>query len=103
MGQLHKVAETKDVPPGTGLAVEIGEHRLALFNVGGTFYAIDDTCPHSGAPLSEGDLEGAQVICPWHGATFDLADGSVKCPPAEEGVGCYRVEVQGEDIKIEIP
>jgi nitrite reductase (NADH) small subunit/3-phenylpropionate/trans-cinnamate dioxygenase ferredoxin subunit len=62
MGQLHKVAETKDVPPGTGIAVDIGEHHLALFNVDGTFFAIDDACPHSGAPLSEGDLDGAQVV-----------------------------------------
>ncbi len=103
MGQLHKVAETKDVPPGMGMAVEIGDMRLALFNVGGTYFAIDDTCPHSGGPLSDGDVEDQQVVCPWHGATFNLADGSVQCPPAEEGVTCYRVELDGDDIKIEIP
>lgn len=103
MGRLHTVARAGDLPPGSGMAVEIEDHRVALFNVGGTFFAIDDTCPHSGAPLSEGDLDEAQIVCPWHGATFDLRDGSVKCPPAEEGVTCYRVEVDGDEIKIEIP
>ncbi len=102
MGQLHKVAETKDLPPGSGMAVEVEGRQLAIFNVDGKYFAIDDTCPHSGGPLSEGDLEGEQVVCPWHGAIFDLKDGSVQCPPADEGVGCYRVEVDGDDIKVEI-
>ncbi len=103
MGHLHTVAQAGDLPPGSAMAVEIEDRRLALFNVGGTFFAIDDACPHSGGPLSEGDLEAQQVVCPWHGATFDLRDGSVKCPPAEEGVTCYRVELDGDDIKIEFP
>ncbi len=100
---LHKVAETKDLPPGSGMAVEVEGRQLALFNVEGTYYAIDDTCPHRGGPLSEGDLEGEHVICPWHSATFDLTDGSVLAPPAEEGVGSYRVEVDGGIIKVELP
>ena len=102
MGQLHKVAETKDLPPGSGMAVEVEGREIAIFNVDGKYFAIDDTCPHSGGPLSEGDLEGEQVVCPWHGAVFDLKDGSVQAPPADEGVGCYRVEVDGDDIKVEI-
>ena len=47
--------------------------------------------------------DGHEVVCPWHSATFDLRDGSVKCPPADDGVTCYRVELDGDDIKIEIP
>ena len=77
--------------------------RLALFNVDGTFYAIDDTCTHSGGPLSEGDVEGTEVSCPWHGACFSLTDGRVLSPPADEGVTAYRVVVEGEDVKVELP
>ncbi len=103
MGQLHKVGETSDVPPGTAIAVEINGQRLALFNIDGKFYAIDDTCPHSGGPLSEGDVDETAVTCPWHGASFSLADGSVLSPPAEEDVTSYRVQVDGTEIMIEIP
>ena len=103
MGELRKVAETKDLPPGGALAVDVEGLRLALFNIDGTYYAIEDTCPHSGGPLSEGDVEGTQVTCPWHGACFNLTDGSVLSPPADEDVASYRVEVEGNDIKVEMP
>ncbi len=103
MGELLKVAETSQLPPGVAICVDVKGRRIALFNVDGSYYAIDDTCPHSGGPLSEGDVEGRQIVCPWHGATFDLADGSVLAPPADENVVSYRVEVDGDDIKVEIP
>ncbi len=103
MSPLHRIARTDDVPPGTAICVEVEGRRVALFNVGGTYYAIDDECPHSGGPLSEGDVDGNRVECPWHGAVFDLTDGSVQCPPADEGVSTYRVEVDGDDIRVEIP
>ncbi len=103
MGELRKVAETKDLPPGGALAVDVEGVRLALFNIDGTYYAIEDTCPHSGGPLSEGYVEGTQVECPLHGACFNLTDGSVLSPPADEDVASYRVEVEGNDIKVEMP
>lgn len=102
MSELHTVAETKDVPPGSAVAVDVAGRRVAIFNVDGRFYAIDDECPHSGGPLSEGDVTDGEVECPWHGAVFSLADGTHKCPPAEENVGCYRVEVDGDHIKVEL-
>lgn len=103
MPQLVKVAETKDITPGTGLKVEAGGQQIALFNVDGTFYAIGDTCTHRGGPLSEGDVEGTQVTCPWHGAKYDVQTGNVLGPPAQKGVPSYKVVVEGEDIKIEVP
>ncbi len=103
MGQLHKVGETSDVPPGSAIAVEIKGQRLALFNIDGKFYAIDATCPHSGGPLSEGDVDETAVTCPWHGASFNLADGSVLSPPADEDVASYRVPVDGSEIMVVIP
>jgi nitrite reductase/ring-hydroxylating ferredoxin subunit len=103
MGQLLKVAEVKDVPPGSAIAVELVGHKVALFNVEGRYHAIDDTCTHRGGPLSEGALDGTTVTCPWHGARFDVRNGNVLGPPAAKGVGYYPVRVDGSDIKIEVP
>jgi 3-phenylpropionate/trans-cinnamate dioxygenase ferredoxin component len=102
MSKLIKIAEIKDVPPGKGLSFDLEGQRIALFNVSGTYYAIDDTCPHAGGPLSEGQVEGNRVTCPWHGADFDLKTGDVLGPPAYEGVKIYKVVVEGNDIKVEI-
>lgn len=103
MGQLVKVAETKDVPPGTAKAVEAEGRKIALFHSGGAYYAIDDTCTHRGGPLSEGEVEGTVVTCPWHGATYDITTGSVLGPPAPRGVTAYKVRIDGNDIKVEVP
>ena len=103
MGTFHKVAETKDLSSGAGMAVEVADHKIALFNVDGTFYAVGDTCTHAGGPLSEGDLQGTTVICPWHGANYDLSTGKNLTAPAPEGVPSYKVRVEGNDIQVEIP
>ena len=103
MGQLTKVAETKDVPLGTGIAVEAEGCRIALFNSGGSYFAIDDDCTHRGGSLSGGELEGTVVTCPLHGATFDITTGDVLGAPAPKGVVSYRVRVDGNDIKVELP
>jgi len=97
------VAKKRDLKPGTSICVEVGEHKIALFNVAETLYAIDDTCTHRGGPLSEGDVSSTVVTCPWHGAQFDLGTGAVLGPPAAQGVSCYEILVEGDDIKIEIP
>ena len=92
-----------EVAPGTALKVETGELALAVFNVGGTFYAIDDTCSHRGAPLSERECEGAEVTCPWHGARFDLATGSSLSPPARTGVTAFKVQIVGNEVQVDLP
>lgn len=103
MGEFVKVAETKDIASGAGILVEVDGERIALFNVNGTFYAIGDTCTHAGGPLSEGDLDGDMVTCPWHGAQFDVKTGEAVGPPAQEPVTNYRVKVEGSDLLIERP
>ena len=102
MAKLVKVAETKDLSPGDASAFDVEGNRVAVFNVGGTFYALDDTCPHAGGPLSEGQVKECKVTCPWHEADFDLKTGAVLSPPAFEGVKSYKVVVEGSDIKIEV-
>ena len=67
-----KVATVEEIPPGTARQFTVNGRKLALFNVGGAVYAIDDTCTHRGGPLSEGLVAGTKVTCPWHGAVFDV-------------------------------
>ena len=100
MPNTTKVATTKDLPPGKAIAVSVGNKRIALFNVDGQYHAIDDECTHAGGSLSEGTIEGTVVTCPWHGATFDVKTGEVLSAPAFDKVSSYKVEVEGEDIKI---
>ncbi len=98
---LTNVANIQEIPPGQAKKVKVGGKDVALFNVNGTFYAIDDTCPHRGGPLSEGELEGQEVTCPWHGARFNVTTGAHLTPPAPRGVTAYRVQVVGNDVQIE--
>jgi nitrite reductase/ring-hydroxylating ferredoxin subunit len=102
MGKFVKVATTGVIAPGEGKLVDAAGKKIALFNVDGTFYAIDETCTHRGGPLSEGMLMGIEVTCPWHGAVFDVRTGSVLGPPAPKDVARYNVRVEGEDIEVEV-
>ena len=68
MAQFIKVAHTADLASGSAKCVEVAGKKIALFNLQGSFYAIDDTCPHRGGPLCEGEVAGEEVTCPWHAA-----------------------------------
>ncbi len=102
MSELIKVAETKDVPAGKAIAVDVQGIRVAIFNIDGSYYAVDDTCTHKGGPLSEGELEGTVVTCPWHGATFDLSTGNHLGPPAPAGVTRREVKIEGGDVMVKV-
>jgi nitrite reductase/ring-hydroxylating ferredoxin subunit len=97
-----KVATVGEVAPGQGKQVTINGRALAVFNVGGTFYALDNSCPHRGAPLAEGDVDEHEVICPWHGARFDVTTGAHLCPPAARGVASYKVQLVGDEVQVEV-
>jgi 3-phenylpropionate/trans-cinnamate dioxygenase ferredoxin component len=99
---LHKVTTTKHFPPGSARQVEVAGKSIAMFNVSGTIHAIDNDCTHDGGPLSEGVVSDGCVVCPWHGAEFDLITGKALTPPAVEDVRSYRVVVSGDDISIEM-
>ena len=103
MGSFTKIAERKDLQPGTAKLVEVAGKKIALFNVNGQFYALDDTCTHRGGSLSKGSFEDESVTCPLHGASFEFKTGKVLGPPAPTGVACYKVQVEGSDIQIELP
>ena len=94
------VAATDDIPPGDCIVVEFGRHWVAIFNVDGTYYAIEDVCTHDDGPLAEGTLEGCVIECPRHGAKFDSRTGRVLAPPALVDVPTYQVRVQDDEIQI---
>ncbi len=99
MANFLKAARAADVPPGTGTTVEVGEKTIALFNCDGCFYAIDDTCPHQGGPLGEGELQGTVVTCPWHEWRYDVRTGVNTDDPAC-AVAAYPVTVEGGDVLV---
>jgi nitrite reductase/ring-hydroxylating ferredoxin subunit len=101
MPQRHVLTTLGNLPPGTGKAFDVGGKRIACFNAGGRIFAIDDACPHDGAPLSEGSLNGTTLTCPWHEAEFDVTCGKVLCAPAIEDVKTYPVFVTGDSIEVE--
>jgi nitrite reductase (NADH) small subunit len=99
MGEFVRIAGTGDVKPGHGIVVEVNGKTVAVFNVDGTFHAIDNTCVHRGGPLGEGEVEGGVVTCPWHGWQFNIATGEcVKNPSAK--VEVYPVKIEGDDVKV---
>lgn len=102
MGGFTKIAKSDDIQPGQTRMFEVGGKNIALFNVDGLFYAIDDTCTHRGGPLSEGELSGKEVPCPWHGAVFDVTTGQVSRLPAPKGVSSQNIRIEGGDIEVEI-
>jgi ferredoxin-NADP reductase/nitrite reductase/ring-hydroxylating ferredoxin subunit len=103
MSNPIRVPSAAEITPGSGRLVEAKGQRIAVFNVGGRYHAIDETCPHQGGPLSEGTLDGQVVTCPWHGARFDVTTGVVLSGPARSGVATYPVRLAGPDLLVEVP
>jgi len=96
------VVRASEVPPGQGRVVQAGAKSLALFNVEGVFHAIDNTCPHRGGPLGDGDLEGCLVICPWHGWRWDVTTGANANNPSVK-IACFPTRVESGDVYVDLP
>jgi 3-phenylpropionate/trans-cinnamate dioxygenase ferredoxin component len=104
MDDVVKVGPAAEVPPGAAKLVEVDGVRIAIFNLEGDFYAIEDICTHDGGPLVEGDvLPGGQVRCPRHGARFDIRTGQALSMPAFTPTSSYQVRVEGDDLWVEAP
>lgn len=101
--EFVKVAEVTELAPGQMKMVEWGEDQVLLVNLDGSFYACDNICTHAGAPLNEGSLEGEQVECPLHGSVFNVTNGEVAGPPAEDELRVFQVRVDGQDILVGPP
>jgi 3-phenylpropionate/trans-cinnamate dioxygenase ferredoxin subunit len=116
MSSFIKVAETVDFQDGAKKKVTAGGKELLLVKVSGSYYAIDNRCPHMGGNLSAGQLKGSVITCPLHGSQFDVTDGRVvrwlkgsgiltaigKVMKSPRPIPTYKVKVEGEDIFIEV-
>ena len=94
------VARTGDILPGEVTYVEANDYRLAICNVNGSFYCIEDTCTHDGGPLGQGSLIGDLIECPRHGARFNVVTGQMARMPAVAPVETFPVKVVGDDIMV---
>ena len=101
MSGFEPVARADDIPPGTGKQLLLGDHVIALFNVEGTFYAMDGVCLHRGGPVGEGDLEGTIVTCPWHGFQYDVTTGRNVMDP-DIGLQPYKVDVTDGVVSVAV-
>ena len=100
--EYFQVAGVDDLENGERLYVEIGELELVIFNIAGEIFAIGDVCSHDGAPLGEGELEDHDVICPRHGARFDIRSGKATGLPAVVDIPAYPVRIRDGQIEVGI-
>ena len=99
---FERVCSISEVPPGTAKVYEVGDRAIAVCNVGGQFYAVDDVCTHDEASLEQGQVDGYEIECPRHGARFDVRTGAVTALPAVIPIDTFGVRVQGEDVEIDV-
>jgi len=101
VGAFVKAVSCSEIGAGAGKTVEVGGRKIAIFNLGGKYYAIDDACKHRGGSLGTGDLDGKNVICPLHGWEYDVTTGENLDDPNVK-LGCYAVKVEDDTILVEI-
>lgn len=98
-----EIAPASELPNGERLFVEIGDRPIVIFNIAGQFFAIGDVCTHDDGPLGDGDLEGFRIVCPRHGAEFDVRSGKVMQMPAVVDIPAYPVRVVEGMLQVGIP
>jgi nitrite reductase/ring-hydroxylating ferredoxin subunit len=97
MSDFIKVANVKDIAAGKSKVVELNGRPVVIFNHQGNFSAIDNICPHKGAPLNEGTFMGTMVMCPWHRWTFETSSGKCITNPGIK-VSCFELKVEGDEL-----
>lgn len=100
MDKWIAVAPAAEFPPGTCRTLVIGAQPVAVFNVAGTYYAICDVCSHEAETLSDGVVDGLELVCPRHAARFSLATGAALAPPATEPVDTYQVRIDAGIVQV---
>lgn len=102
MSDFVPVAKVSEIPDPGRKIVEIDDSLIVVVHTAGNFYAIDDVCTHDGGPLGEGELEGFAIVCPRHGAKFDVRDGRVLCMPATQPTGVHDVKIDGDNVLVRL-
>jgi 3-phenylpropionate/trans-cinnamate dioxygenase ferredoxin component len=100
MTTWQTVGAIADIPPERVGVYRIGDHDVAVCNVSGQFYAIDDLCTHDGGSLDQGQLEGDEIECPRHGARFNVTSGEAIQLPAFEPVETHAVRIEGDALQV---
>jgi 3-phenylpropionate/trans-cinnamate dioxygenase ferredoxin component len=98
-----EIAPESELPSGERMFVDIGDTPIVIFNIAGQLYAIGDVCSHDDGPLGDGDIEGFNVICPRHGAEFDVRTGKVISMPAVVDIPAYPVQIRDGMIFLGVP
>lgn len=96
-----QVALKEDIEKGKGKTVKVNDKEIAIFNLNDEFYALDNTCPHRGGPLGEGEIEDSKVTCPWHGWTFDVKTGQNIFNPMIKQKG-YNIKLEDNKILVDV-
>ena len=99
MSVFVPVASANDIPTGEARAYVVGDREVAVFNIDGAFFAIENSCPHQGGPLAEGFVEGPIVTCPWHAWCFDVRTGAMTLG-AMSSVDAFDVQMDGSTINV---
>jgi 3-phenylpropionate/trans-cinnamate dioxygenase ferredoxin component len=102
MPDFIRVAKVSDLSDPGKTLVEVEDRLVALFKVGGQFFAIDDVCTHDGGPLAEGTLENHAIACPRHGARFDIRTGQALTMPATQPTAAHKVKVVGDEVFVKL-
>lgn len=97
---IHQIP-LSDLPPGALKQLHIAGEPVCVTNVDGQIHAVSDTCTHARIPLSGGSLNGRLIICPWHGAMFDLKTGRAVCGPAVHPLHVYATRVENDTIIVD--
>lgn len=97
--EFLRACDLADVPPGRAHVATVGKYEVAIFNVDGKVYAIDNYCPHAGGPLSDGWIKGRIVTCPWHAWSFDVTTGKMTIGDYST-VDCFDVQLEGTQVKV---
>lgn len=100
MTNWQTVANVSDIPVRRVAVFRVGDHEVAVCNLNGQYYAIDDLCTHDGGSLDQGELEDVEIECPRHGARFDVRSGAVTQLPAFEPVETHAVRVEGDTVQV---
>ncbi len=98
-----EIAPASELPNGERLFVDVADRPIVIFNIAGQVFAIGDVCTHDDGPLGDGDLEGFNIVCPRHGAEFDVRNGKVMQMPAVVDIPAYPVRVMEGMIQVGIP
>jgi nitrite reductase (NADH) small subunit/3-phenylpropionate/trans-cinnamate dioxygenase ferredoxin subunit len=102
MSDYITVCKVGDLEPGVGRAFAVNGRMVAVFFVNGSYYAIDDFCPHMGASLAGGHVENGVVTCPWHAWRFALCDGTW-CDSPRIKIDTFPVRVVGDEVQVLVP